>query len=164
MVQDRRVRQRLDRRHAHKCRQTQVDGPNLIAVALEVGSEEGVILPIEGFHVLERSRARNLLRKDTVQIGIDAMSLDRHSHDLTHRLLYRERCDLRQRATDDVHELLVMAIHDGSNQRLLAGEILIQRANTHARLLSDTVGAGFVESLREQNASSRLDQGVDRRA
>ena len=63
MVQDRCMRQRLYRCHAHKRRKLQVDGAKLIAVALEVGPEQGIGFSVEGQCVLESPRTRNLLRE-----------------------------------------------------------------------------------------------------
>ena len=65
-MQNRCMRQRLYRCHAHKCRKLQVDGAKLIAVALEIGPDECIGFVIEGFYVPEPSRARNLLRKDAM--------------------------------------------------------------------------------------------------
>jgi len=56
------------------------------------------------------------------------------------------------------------AIDNGGNECLLARVILVKRANAHARHFSDAIGAGFVETLPDQNASSRFDQRVNRRA
>src|SRR6185503_7048355 len=74
------------------------------------------------------------------------------------------RGNLRQRAADDLHDFLIMTIDDGGNQRLFAWVILVKRTNAHARHFSDAIGAGFVETLPDQNASSRFDQRVNRRA
>jgi len=57
-----------------------------------------------------------------------------------------------------------MALHDGGNERFFAGEILVERANAHASLFGDTVGAGLIETFPDQNASGRFNQGIDRRA
>jgi hypothetical protein len=46
---------RLDRRHAHECRQSYVNVAKLMAVALEIGPEQGVSFAIERFYVLEAS-------------------------------------------------------------------------------------------------------------
>ena len=60
--------------------------------------------------------------------------------------------------------LLIMMIDDGGNERLLAGEILVERADADARHFSDAVGAGSVETLPDQNASCRFNKRVNRRA
>src|SRR5262245_51879442 len=75
-VQDRCMRQRFDRCHADECRKPHVDGAKLIAVSLEIGPDEDIVFAIEGFDVFEPPGARNLLRKDTMELGIDAMRLD----------------------------------------------------------------------------------------
>src|SRR5262249_15647531 len=55
-------------------------------------------------------------------------------------------------------------IDDGGDERLLAGEILVERADADPRHLGDAVGAGSVETLPDQNASGRFDKRVNRRA
>jgi hypothetical protein len=57
-----------------------------------------------------------------------------------------------------------MTIDDGGDERLFARVILVKRANAHARHLSNPVGAGFVETFPDQNASCRFNQRVNRRA
>ena len=57
-----------------------------------------------------------------------------------------------------------MTIDDGAHERLLAGIILIKRADAHARHFGDAVGAGLVETLPHQNASGRFDKRVNRGA
>lgn len=63
MVQDRCMRERLYRCHAHKGRNPEIHGAKLIAVVFEVGPEQRIVLSVEDFHVFELSRARNLLRE-----------------------------------------------------------------------------------------------------
>src|SRR5262249_16029037 len=129
MVQDRCMRQRIDSCHADECRKPQVDGAKLIAVSLKIGPDEDKVFAIEGFDVLEAPGARYLLRKDAMELGIDAMRLDRRGDHPAHRLLDRLRGDLGQRGTDDLHDVLVVTIDDSGNERLLAGEILVERAD-----------------------------------
>src|SRR5512146_3126390 len=62
VLQDRRMGQRLYGCHAYECRELQVDSSYLRAVSLEVGSERRIVLAAEGFHVLQPSGARYLLR------------------------------------------------------------------------------------------------------
>ena len=99
-----------------------------------------------------------------MQLGVDAMRFDRHRNEPPHRFLDRLRGDLRQRATDDPHDVLIMTIDDGGNQRLLARVVLVKRADAHARHFSDAIGAGLVETLPDQNASCRFNERVNRRA
>jgi hypothetical protein len=113
--------QRLYRGHAHKGRKPQVDGAKLIAVALEIGPEQSMGFAVEGFHILKTSRARNLLCQDAMQLGVNAMRLDRDGDNPPHRFLNWLRGNLRQRAADDLHDFLIMTIDDGGNQRLFAG-------------------------------------------
>jgi hypothetical protein len=71
------MRQRLYRGHEYECDESQVDRAKFIAMALEIGPEESMGFAIEGFYILKPSRARNLLCKDAMQLGVDAMRLDR---------------------------------------------------------------------------------------
>src|ERR1700746_1112386 len=57
-----------------------------------------------------------------------------------------------------------MALHDGCDERLFTGKVLIERADAHARLFGDAVGAGLVEAVLHENASGCFDQGIDRHA
>jgi hypothetical protein len=57
-----------------------------------------------------------------------------------------------------------MMIDDGGDERLFARVILVKRADAHASLFSDSVGAGFVETFPDQNASRRFNKRVNRRA
>src|SRR5262245_50726115 len=77
-AQNRSMGQRLYRCHAHKCRKSQVDLAKFIAVVLKIGPDESIGFAIEGFYILKASRARNLLCKDAMQLGVDAMRLDRY--------------------------------------------------------------------------------------
>ena len=92
------------------------------------------------------------------------MRLDRHGDELAHRFFHRQAHRFRQLAADGLHDLLIVAIDDGGDERLLAGEILVERTDAHARYLRDAVGAGLVESFTDENASGRFHQRVHRRA
>src|SRR5262249_16716447 len=52
----------------------------------------------------------------------------------------------------------------GGDQRLLAGEVLVERSDAHPGNFRDAIGAGLVETFLHQNASGRLDQAVHGRA
>jgi hypothetical protein len=155
-VQNRSMGQRLYRRRAYECRKSQVNHAKFIAVGLKTGPEESVRFAIDGSCILQASNARKLLSQDAMQLGVDAMRLDRYGNKPAHCFLNRLRGDLRQRAPDDLHKLLIMTIDDGGNERLLAWVILVKRANAHARLFGDSIGAGAVETFPDQNASGRF--------
>lgn len=163
-VKDCCMRQRLDRGDAHECRNIRIDGTNLIPVPLNVSPEHGVVLSVEGFYIPQLSRAWNLLCQHAMQLGIDAMSRDRYRDQLAHSLLERKHRDLRQCATGNPHEVVLVPIDHGRNERLLAGKILIERTDAHARLLSDAIGAGSIKTLSHQNASGSFDKRIDRRS
>jgi hypothetical protein len=104
VVQNRVVGQCLDRGHAHECRKFQVGDAKFIAVALKIGPEQGKIFATKDFHIRQAPGARNLLGEDAMQLGVDAMRLDRHGNNPAHRLLDRQRCNVGQRAANDLHE------------------------------------------------------------
>src|SRR5262249_8747675 len=145
-------------------RKPPVDGAQPLAVSLEIRPDDDLVFPTESFDLLESPGARKLLRKDAMELGIDPMRLDRGGDHLAHRLLDRLRRNLGQRSTDDLHDVLIVTIDDGGNERLLAGEVLVERPDADARHFGDAVGAGSVETLADQNASSRFDERVHRRA
>jgi len=66
MVQNGRMRQRLDAGHAYECREFHIGNTNHFSTVLEVGLEQGINLPVEGFHLLEPAHTRNLLRQHAV--------------------------------------------------------------------------------------------------
>ena len=133
-----------------------------MAVVLEIGPKESIGFAIEGSYILKASHARNLLCKDAMQLGVDAMRLDRYGNKPAHRFLNRLRRDLRQRATDDLM-ILIATIDDGGNERLLARKILVKRTDADPGQFSDPVGAGPVETFPDQNASGRFNKRLNGR-
>src|SRR5262245_565163 len=95
-----------------------------------------------------------------MQPGIEPMPLDGGSDELAYALLQRKPGHFSERATGDLHELPVMPLDDGADQRVFAGEILVERAHADACLLRDPVRARRIETLLDQNASSRFDQRI----
>src|SRR5258706_14470398 len=92
------------------------------------------------------------------------MRLDRRGDELAHSNVDRLGRDLSGGGSDDLHKVPIVAFDDGGYERLLARIVLVERANAHPRLAGDPVGAGPIEAIPHQNASGRLDQGVDPRA
>src|SRR5690606_31759784 len=142
---------KVEVRHAH-----------FIPVLFEIVPEQGQGLAVEGFHVLETPGARNLLRKNAVQLRVDAVCLDRYSNQLAHRLLQWLRSHFSERGSLRLNDFMVVTLDDSGNRTLFDGELLVDRADAHARCCSDAVGAGLLELLCHQNASSRLDESVHR--
>jgi hypothetical protein len=133
-------------------------------VALEIRPEQGVVLTIEGFQFLELTQARNLLCEHTMQPGINPVRFNRDGDERAHRLLHRPAQNFRQLTPDRLPDLLLMALDDGGDECLLAGKILVERADAHPRHFRDAVSAGLVEAFLDQNASSRFHQCIDRSA
>jgi hypothetical protein len=92
---------------------------------------------------------------------VDAVGVDCDGDEFSHGLVDREVGDLRERCADEAHDLLVVTVDHGGDERLLAGKILVERADADAGDFGDAVGAGFLKAFADQNASSRLDQRVD---
>src|SRR5580693_7924007 len=136
----------------------------LVVMPIKIVPEQREVFPVEGSHIFELVHAWNLLRKHAMKPWIDAMRLDGHRDHLAHRFLNREAHRFRQLAADDLHDLLIVTIDDGDDERLLAGEILVERTDAHARHLRDPIRAGLVESLAGENASGRFDERAHRRA
>jgi hypothetical protein len=120
-TQDRSMRQCLHRGHTHECGEIHVGDPKLVAVGFEIRPHERMRFAIEGFHALESSRAWNLFGEDAMKLGIDAMCFDRDGDEASHHRFNRLPCNVRQRVADDLHDLPVVTIDDGGNERLLAG-------------------------------------------
>src|SRR5262249_3133520 len=60
-----------------------------------------------------------------------------------------------------LHHLLLVPVDQRRDQRLLAGEVLIQRADADACDMRNPVGAGAVVAFLDQNASGRFEQRTD---
>jgi len=91
-----------------------------------------------------RSRVANtwyLFGKDAMKLGIDAVSVDCQRNEFVRCYLDRARSYLDQGAADQLQHFVRMALTDGSNQRLLTREILVERSNADACHSSDLVGA-----------------------
>ena len=62
------------------------------------------------------------------------------------------------------HDLVVVALGHGENERLLAWKILVERTYADACDLGDSIRAGLVETLVDQNTSSGFDERCDGRS
>ena len=98
-----------------------------------------------------------------MQFGVDTVGVNRDGDDLRTAFSIGRAATLSQ-ALRVTSELPAVALDDGGYERLLAGEVLVKRTDTHTRHFRDAVGAGLVEAFLDENASGRFDQRVDRRA
>lgn len=163
LVQHHIVRHGFDCADADEGCDVEIDLAQFLAVLLEIGAHQGVDFADEGFAV-ELSGAGDLLGEDALQFRVDAVGFDRDADEAAHGFLDRHVRDFAECGADDGHDLLLVAVDHGGDERLLARKILIERADADAGDLGDAVGARLFKTLPDQNASSRLDQRVDRGA
>jgi hypothetical protein len=62
------------------------------------------------------------------------------------------------------HELAIVPVDDRRHERFLRRKILVQRADAYMCRFGDPVGAGFGESVADQDTGSRLDERIYRGA
>jgi hypothetical protein len=72
--------------------------------------EAGKVCSTEDVDIREAPDARNLLGEEALQPRVDAVHLDRDGDKSARGFFNRLRGELRQRDTDDVHDLLLMMI------------------------------------------------------
>jgi len=96
-----------------------------------------------------------------VQLGIDAMCVDRRFDQLTCRISYRPRRHVNERIAQQLHDLLLVTVDQRRDQRLLARKILIQRPDADAGDIRNPVGARTVVAILYKNASGRSEQRID---
>ncbi|KYF67700.1 hypothetical protein BE15_26865 [Sorangium cellulosum] len=128
---------------------------------VEIAAHERVGLMMLRFDVRQPSDTRELLEQHPMQSRIDPVCVDHDRHQPAYRRLDRLVNHVGQRHAHHIHHLLHVAVDDGGHQRLLAGEVLVERADADARRERDLVRAGRVVPLLRQNASGRREQRVD---
>jgi hypothetical protein len=143
-AQDRSVCQRLHCCHADEGCDIEIGNIDLISMRVEIASNECINVLVDRLDIFESANTRDLFGKDAMKLGIDAMSVDCDRNEFAHRHLDRARGYLDERVAHQLQHFVRMALTDGSNQRLLARKILVERANTDAGRGSDPVGAGSI--------------------
>ena len=63
---------------------------------------------------------------------------------------------------DDAAHLVDVPLDERRDQRLLAREVLVERADADAGGVGDAVGAGAVVAFLDEDASSRREDDLDR--
>ncbi len=84
------MRQRLYRGPTYERRKVWIEIANLVAMALQIVSEQRVVLPIEGFCFFKFTNAGNSLCKHAMQLRIDPMRFNRRRDELADSLLWRK--------------------------------------------------------------------------
>ena len=102
-------------------------------MSLEIASNKCVSFAVDSLDVFQPSRTRGLLGKDAVKLWVDAVGVEHDGNEFARRDLDRARRHLGQRVADRLHHLVHMAVDDSRDQRLLAREVLIERADADAR-------------------------------
>src|SRR5262249_28168115 len=129
----------------------------LIAVCLEIASNERTTLSLDGIEIFEPPNPWDLFRKNAMKPWIDAMCLDGNRNEFACRDLDRPCSHLDQGIARHLRELLRVALDQRGDQRLLVREVLVQLTDTDPSHLGNPVRARAVISLFDQNASSRFD-------
>ena len=62
--------------HQDKCREIEILDVDLIAMRLEIASNQCIALADVGLEIFQAPDARDLFRKDAMQPGIDAVTVD----------------------------------------------------------------------------------------
>jgi hypothetical protein len=135
----------------------------LVSVRLEVRTHERHRLLLHAFDVFHAPDAGDLLYEDAVEPRFDAMCLDHDANELAGGVAEWKGCDAHERGLDDVHHLADVPFDYGSDEGLLAREVLIQRADADPGGLGDLVGARVVVPELDENASGCGEECVDGR-
>ena len=147
IAKHRRMCQRLNRGHADEGGKIEITDIDLIAMRFEIASNQCITLSDISLDIFEPPDTRDLFRKDAMQLGIDAVTVDRKRNELARRGLDRERSCLDQGVASHLRNLFRMAIDNRRYQRLLAREVLVQRPDTDASHLGNPVSARSVIAL-----------------
>lgn len=162
-VQNGGMRQRFHGRHQNEGRKLRIGDVDLVAMRLQIGAKKPISV-LHGCIDIFEPGAGDLFVKDAVKLGVDAVSGDGGPDEFARSRFDRERGDPEVRVANHARQFLRMALDDGRDQRFLAREILVERANADAGDGRNPVGARPFVTLLRQNASSRFDKGVDGRA
>jgi hypothetical protein len=158
------MRQGLHRRCQDESGKVEIGNVDLAAMGFEIAAKKPARVSLDRFDVFEPSGAGDLLGEDAVKLRIDTVSLDRGCDEFARRDVDRARGDLEQGVEDHLRQFLRVALDDGRDQRLLAREVLVERADADAGHGRDLVGARPVVAFLDQNASSRFDKRIDSQA
>ena len=163
-MQDCGMGQGLHSRYQDESREVEIGDVDLAAMSLEIPSKEGAGISHCGVETFEPPGAGNFFVEDAMKLRIDAVSIDPGRNEFAHADLDRARGGLENGAADNLRQVLRVSLNDGRNQCLLAGEVLVERADADAGRGGDPVGARPGEAFLDQNASSCFDKRVDGRA
>ncbi|MNL50085.1 hypothetical protein D3C87_1730710 [compost metagenome] len=108
-----------------------------------------------------RVEQRELAFQHAVQRGFKQMRVQHRLDNGGHALFERGGGVAVQHVVDDIQHLVVVALMQRGDQRVLVREVLVQRSDADARGFGDQVGVGARIAVRGQNASCRLQNRVD---
>jgi arsenite methyltransferase len=160
-MQNRGMRQSLHRRYQDESRKVEIGDVDLATMSLEITSKERASAPQYGVDIFEPPGAGNFFVQDAVKLRIDAVSIDPGRNQLAYSDLDRARGDPEKRIAGNFRQFLRVSLDNGRDQCLLAGEVLVERADADAGRGRDLVGARPGVALFDQNASSRFDKRFD---
>src|SRR5580658_10154501 len=104
---------------------------------------------------------RNLRHQQIVNLRVDGMDLDHALNDGAHELLERRCRVLDEHGLNHAIYLVDVALVQGGKDRTLVGEVLVKRADTYARNLSDAVGCDGLGALAPQKPNHRVEHSLD---
>ncbi|MNL20223.1 hypothetical protein D3C87_1414600 [compost metagenome] len=111
--------------------------------------------------VARRVEQRKLAFKHPVQGGFQQMRMQHGLHDGRHALLQRRGGVGVQHLVDDIQHVVVVALMQRGDQRILVRKILVQRPDADPSRFGDQIGVGAGIAVRGQNASRGLQDRVD---
>src|SRR5277367_1618924 len=79
------MRQRLNRGHTDEGGEIEIGNIDLIAMRLEIASNQCITLSDISFNIFEPPNPRDLFRKDAMQLGIDAVTIDSSRNEFARR-------------------------------------------------------------------------------
>ena len=153
--------QRLDRGHADEGGDVRIGNVELISMRFEVVANKAESFALDRFDVFEPSGTRYLFDKDAMQLWIDPVGVKHDRNELACRDLDWARRCLDQCVADQLQHFVHVTVDNGRHQRLLAGEILVERTDADAGHGCDFVGTGPVIAFLRQNASGRFQERID---
>ena len=153
--------QRFNYCHADEGCDIGIGDIDLVSMCLKIASDQCVTVPLHGIDIFEPPNTWDLFRQYAMELGIDAVSVDRNRNEFARSDLDWSRRHLDQGVASHLRNLLHVAVNNGRYQRFLAWKILVERTDTYARYCSDLIGARSVIAFFDQNASSRFQKRID---
>ena len=154
---------RLDDRDEQERDRVDVRPAELPLPRFEQRRDEHLDLALDRAQVLESPDPGNLFDEHLVERGIDGVRLEHRLNDRAHRHGHRRRGHLGELGANERRHRCHVARSAPRDEGLLAGEVLVERADADAGGDRDSVRARVVVTRLAKNASSRVQNCVNRR-